>query len=207
MKILDILFVVFNLYNFVCLFKLRKRDKKEIKMIKEQKVIECIADELKEKGYNVRLLRRIDDCAARYIMFYTDKRYFVTEISETIDLRDMVRDIPELMLNVGGLVYCGGVVSLMFHIFLEWTKDITNNICSEIDEKKEHYPQLTEQEVMTWINNNKIIIIGADKYASRVCQKKLKSSQNSLKKTDMSSYRKAKTIRTEIQFMSENMWR
>ena len=50
MKILDILFVVFNLYNFVCLFKLRKRDKKEIKMIKEQKVIECIADELKEKG-------------------------------------------------------------------------------------------------------------------------------------------------------------
>ena len=151
MKILDILFVVFNLYNFVCLFKLRKRDKKEIKMIKEQKVIECIADELKEKGYNVRLLRRIDDCAARYIMFYTDKRYFVTEISETIDLRDMVRDIPELMLNVGGLVYCGGVVSLMF------------NICSEIDEKKEHYPQLTEQEVMTWINNNKIIIIGADK--------------------------------------------
>ena len=132
MKILDILFVVFNLYNFVCLFKLRKRDKKEIKMIKEQKVIECIADELKEK-------------------------------SETIDLRDMVRDIPELMLNVGGLVYCGGVVSLMFHIFLEWTKDITNNICSEIDEKKEHYPQLTEQEVMTWINNNKIIIIGADK--------------------------------------------
>ena len=50
-----------------------------------------------------------------------------------------------------------------FHIFLEWTKDITNNICSEIDEKKEHYPQLTEQEVMTWINNNKIIIIEADK--------------------------------------------
>lgn len=163
MNILYILFVVFYLYNFVSLFKLRKRDKKEIKMIKEQKVIECIADELKEKGYNVRLLRRIDDCAARYIMFYTDKRYFVTEISETIDLSDMVRDIPELMLNVGGLVYCGGVVSLMFHIFLEWTKDITNNICSEIDEKKEHYPQLTEQEVMTWINNNKIIIIGADK--------------------------------------------
>ena len=81
MNILYILFVVFYLYNFVSLFKLRKRDKKEIKMIKEQKVIECIADELKEKGYNVRLLRRIDDCAARYIMFYTDKRYFVTEIS------------------------------------------------------------------------------------------------------------------------------
>ena len=51
----------------------------------------------------------------------------------------------------------------MFHIILEWTKDITNTICSEIDEKKEPYPQLTEQEVMTWINNNKIIIIGADK--------------------------------------------
>lgn len=28
-----------------------------------------------------------------------------------------------------------------------------------------------------------------------------------LEKTDMSSYRKAKTIRTEIQFISENMWR
>ena len=37
--------------------------------------------------------------------------------------------------------------------------------------------------------------------------KKLKSSQNSLKKTDMSSYRKAKPIRTEIRFMLENMWR
>lgn len=46
MKILDILFVVFNLYNFVCLFKLRKRDKKEIKMIKEQKATEHMNEEL-----------------------------------------------------------------------------------------------------------------------------------------------------------------
>lgn len=46
MKILDILFVVFNLYNFVCLFKLRKRDKKEIKVIKEQKATEHMNEEL-----------------------------------------------------------------------------------------------------------------------------------------------------------------
>ena len=39
MKILDILFVVFELYNFVGLFKLRKSDKKEIK---EQKATEHI---------------------------------------------------------------------------------------------------------------------------------------------------------------------
>ena len=43
MKILDILFVVFELYNFVGLFKLRKRDKKEIK---EQKATEHMNEEL-----------------------------------------------------------------------------------------------------------------------------------------------------------------
>lgn len=37
MKILDILFVVLNLYNFVCLFKLRKRDKKGNKNDKRTK--------------------------------------------------------------------------------------------------------------------------------------------------------------------------
>ena len=46
MKILDILFVVFELYNFVGLFKLRKSDKKEIKLIKEQKVTEHMNEEL-----------------------------------------------------------------------------------------------------------------------------------------------------------------
>ena len=43
MKILDILFVVFELYNFVGLFKLRKSDKKEIK---EQKDTEHMNEEL-----------------------------------------------------------------------------------------------------------------------------------------------------------------
>lgn len=43
MKILDILFVVFELYNFVGLFKLRKSDKKEIK---EQKATEHMNEEL-----------------------------------------------------------------------------------------------------------------------------------------------------------------
>ena len=46
MKILDILFVVFELYNFVGLFKLRKSDKKEIKVIKEQKATEHMNEEL-----------------------------------------------------------------------------------------------------------------------------------------------------------------
>ena len=46
MKILDILFVVFELYNFIGLFKLRKSDKKEIKVIKEQKVTEHMNEEL-----------------------------------------------------------------------------------------------------------------------------------------------------------------
>lgn len=46
MKILYILLVVFNLYNFVCLFKLRKSDKKEIKVIKEQKATEHMNEEL-----------------------------------------------------------------------------------------------------------------------------------------------------------------
>ena len=43
MKILNILFVVFELYNFVGLFKLRKSDKKEIK---EQKATEHMNEEL-----------------------------------------------------------------------------------------------------------------------------------------------------------------
>ena len=46
MKILDILFVVFELYNFVGLFKLRKSAKKEIKVIKEQKATEHMNEEL-----------------------------------------------------------------------------------------------------------------------------------------------------------------
>ena len=46
MKILDILLVVFNLYNFVCLFKLRKIDKKKITMIKGQKTTEHMNEEL-----------------------------------------------------------------------------------------------------------------------------------------------------------------
>ena len=46
MKILDILLVVFNLYNFVCLFKLRKIDKKKITMIKGQKATEHMNEEL-----------------------------------------------------------------------------------------------------------------------------------------------------------------
>lgn len=46
MKILDILFVVLNLYNFVCLFKLRKIDKKKITMIKGQKATEHMNEEL-----------------------------------------------------------------------------------------------------------------------------------------------------------------
>ena len=45
MKILDILFVVFELYNFVGLFKLRK-SAKEIKVIKEQKATEHMNEEL-----------------------------------------------------------------------------------------------------------------------------------------------------------------
>ena len=43
MKILDILFVVFELYNFVGLFKLRKSD---INEIKEQKATEHMNEEL-----------------------------------------------------------------------------------------------------------------------------------------------------------------
>ena len=46
MKILYILFVVFNLYNFVCLFKLRKIDKKKITMIKGHKATEHMNEEL-----------------------------------------------------------------------------------------------------------------------------------------------------------------
>ena len=46
MKILDILFVVFELYIFVGLFKLRKSAKKEIKVIKEQKATEHMNEEL-----------------------------------------------------------------------------------------------------------------------------------------------------------------
>lgn len=46
MNILNILLVVFNLYNFVCLFKLRKIDKKKITMIKGQKATEHMNEEL-----------------------------------------------------------------------------------------------------------------------------------------------------------------
>ena len=46
MKILDILFVVFELYNFVGLFKLRKSAKKEKKVIKQQKATEHMNEEL-----------------------------------------------------------------------------------------------------------------------------------------------------------------
>lgn len=53
MKILDILFVVFELYNFVGLFKLRKSAKKEIKVIKEQKATEHMNKELLERLLNI----------------------------------------------------------------------------------------------------------------------------------------------------------
>lgn len=59
MKILDILFVVFELYNFVGLFKLRKSDKKEIKVIKEQKATEHMNEELLERLLNI-LEREVD---------------------------------------------------------------------------------------------------------------------------------------------------
>ena len=79
MKILDILFVVFELYNFVGLFKLRKSAKKEIKVIKEQKATEHMnekfSEQLKKGGYH--FLMESDDYPNRnseYVRRYVEIR-------------------------------------------------------------------------------------------------------------------------------------
>ena len=90
MKILDILFVVFELYNFVGLFKLRKSDKKEIKVIKEHMneelirmiklriqglpdEVEKFSEQLKKDGYH--FLMESDDYPNRnseYVRRYVE---------------------------------------------------------------------------------------------------------------------------------------
>lgn len=89
MKILDILFVVFELYNFVGLFKLRKSDKKEIKVIKEQKATEHMNEEL------IRMLKiRIQGLPAEVEKFTEqlekDEKYEFLQKSETYPNRNSV---------------------------------------------------------------------------------------------------------------------
>ena len=96
MKILDILFVVFELYNFVGLFKLRKSDKKEIK---EQKATEHMNEEL------IRMIKlRIQDLPAEVEKFTEqlkkDGYHFLMESDDYPNRNsEYVRRYVEVMLD------------------------------------------------------------------------------------------------------------
>lgn len=122
-------------------------------MINPRNAIGNFEKVLSRKGCYTRLLRRAGYADAEYIILKLNQRYYIIEFSETYDLKDIVCDMPDLCVHIGGLFRKeNNTVDVVFYIFLAWTSDIADNIVSELKKEENSFlPLLKPSEVEHWI--------------------------------------------------------